>query len=480
MKHSIWIFFILLLFNACTGTTEEDSSTTTEDLKHNTNFTHSAKTVTIYVPDYEKSGYALNGVYGQSFESDFLDTLVEFTNLPTLENYNKETFSNLITAVEYYGDEAPFYYTFLDTTDLSRVTEEYGGGIPRYAMIVAKFATYILEETEADKINIISHGMGSLITRWMIEKNIEQLASSKKIEKWMSIDGMIRGNYLLSRATELNNISINSYIQPFFENSVDTQQMQYTWIEENLTPDRERMGSSYYDDILVGQISLTESDGADVGLSYVLSVDGQFQAHNGYQLVKDTYFGTIDYSIQTPSQTYIHKDYANVDESNGIFATLNSFLEAKKRVRVTLVDVTVTDMHETISSDNEASEIVFENSIFSPYAESQWDMEDEAISEKLYESGMLTLHDYQENGETKELNQILFDDFVSSSETTLNLEIEGYEIDRNTKYNLNEEGITTKDSLGKTTNSIELSNGATYSISADDWNASLKVEVVEM
>lgn len=478
MRYSLWLLILLLILNACTGTTEEDS-TTTEDLNYNTSFNQSAKTVTIYVPDYQKNGYALNGIYGQSFESDFIDTLVEFTVLPTLENYNKESFTNLLTAVEYYGDEVPFYYDFIDSTDLNRVTQEYGGGIPRYAMIVAKFANYVLEETEADKVNIISQGMGSLITRWMIEQNVEQLASNQKIQKWMSIDGMILGNYLLSQIGQVST-QTNASIRAAFVDSVDTEQMQYSWIEEHLTPDRYRMGSSYYNNILVGQISLTESEGENVGLADLLSSEDEFQVNSGYQLLKDSYFSTIDYALQTPSHTHIHIDYASINESNGLFATLNNFLEAKKRVRITLVEATVTDIHETISLDNEASEIVFESSLFSPYAQSQWDMDEEAIAEKRYESGSLTLYDYQEDGESKELEQILFDDFVSSSETSLTLEITGYEIDRNTHYKLTEEGITTKDSLGTISNSIELKNGASYSISADDWHGSIKVEVVEM
>jgi len=480
MKYTLWLVIILVLMNACTGTAEDTNSNTTEALTQNSTLTHSAKTITIYVPDYNQSAVSKTGIYGQSFENDFEETLVEFTNLPTLENYDKENFTNLISTVGYYGSEAPFYYSFIDETDLRRVTEEYGGGIPRYAMIVAKFASYLLEETQAQKVNIVSEGMGSLITRWMIEKNLENLASQKKIEKWMSIDGMIRGNYLLSQLDQLGTSSIRNTIQSFFPDSVETQQMKYTWIEEKLSKDRETMGSPYYSDILVGQISSTDATGSDVGFRTLLTLEGQFQANNGYQLFEDTYFGTIDYAIQAPSHSYLHQDHITLLQSNALFANLSSFLEAKKRVRVTLVDVTVNDIHESITADNQASEIVFESQVFSPYAQSQWDMEEEAISEKLYESAVLPLYDYQENGESQTLNQIVFDDFVHSSETTLTLSIQGYEIDRNSNYNLNEEGITSKDSLGISNDSISLNQSATYTINADDWSASLKVEVVEM
>lgn len=471
IKHTIWLLITLFLFQACTGSSEEENSTTTQALKETTNFNPSTKTITIYVPDYQKTGYALKGVYGESFESDFLDSLVEFTGLPTLENYTQEDFRNLLTTVQYYGEEAPFYYTFLDTTDINRVTTSYGGGIPRYAIIVAKFANYLLEETGAEKINFISQGMGSLVTRWLIENNTEQLASQTKIEKWMSMDGLIRGNYLLSRSTQL---------QDFFETSVDTQQMQYSWIEENLTPTAERMSSPYYKNILVGQISSTQSDGAEVGLASFLSLEGQFQANNGYQLLKDTYFETIDYAIQVPSQTYLYNDYANLTENDALYVTLNNFLEAKKRVRITLVEATVNDIHETLSLENPSSEIVFSNQIFSPYAQTQWELEDQAIAEQRYESGMLTLYDYQSNGESKTVNQILFDDFVSSVETNLTLQIEGYELDKDSNYKLTEEGISSKESLGSINQTIELIHGKTYNILTNDWSASLKVEVVEM
>ena len=94
--------------------------------------------------------------------------------------------------------------------------------------------------------------MGSLVTRWLIEKNLENLSSDKKIEKWISVEGVVRGNYALSQ------VSSSSIMNLFFTNSPETEHMKYNWIKENLNSSPNEMNSPYYDDILVGQIILTD------------------------------------------------------------------------------------------------------------------------------------------------------------------------------------------------------------------------------
>jgi hypothetical protein len=74
----------------------------------------------------------------------------------------------------------------------------------------------------------------------------------------------------------------------------------------------------------------------------------------------------------------------------------------------------------------------------------------------------------------------LFDSFVLSDETELEIRVEGYEIDRSTLYNIQETNkISKKESLGEGKTVVPLKNGE-YDISAQDWSGRLKVEVLEM
>jgi len=461
---SIAILILVGCGSASSGESENSSIDEVPMLDKNTSFRHSAKTVTIYVHGYKKGGFEWSQNYGENYDSEFSNRVAEFTSYPKLDEYNKDDFTDVITAVEYYGDNAPDYYSQKDIEEIEDVTAQYGGGIPRYALIVAKFAKHMLQETEAERVNIVSVSMGSFITRWMIEKNLENLASDKKIEKWMSAEGVIRGNY---GYTKIGSLAID--IQAFIEDSAETRQMKYSWIEENLTPDRAVMKSPYYSDILVGQISLTDSEKEQAGLKYILIEEG-FQPNDGYQLVKDTYFGEIENSIQAPSHTFIHTDHISIEKSDATFLTIANFLEAKKRVRITLVDATVSDLHESITTLNKDTETVFESDISA---------NDKKICERVYNGGTLIVHDYTKENQTKEINQIIFDDFVSPTESTLVVRIKGYEIDRSTKYSVSEWKTDKKESMGESINNIELKEGI-YPISAKDWSGNLKVEILEM
>ena len=477
MRYRYLLIAIILFFTACgSGNGDNTIQETKEALDKNTTFKHSPKTVTIYVHGFKKDGYNREDVYGNNYSSDFTEKLAQYTKYPTIDTYNENNFSNIIMGVEYYGNQAPSYYTQKDIDDINKTID----GIPKYALIIAKYTKYILNKTGAKKANIISASMGSLITRYMIEKNIENLSSDKKIEKWLTAEGVLRGNYALSKIDEIETTTIKDMVNSFFQDSPETQQMKYEWIDANLTKNRDTMSSPYYSDILVGQISLTNSDKSDgVGLKYILPTHGGFQPNDGYQLVKDTYFGKIENYIQVPSHTLIHTDHISINENNSVFATISAFLEAKKRVRITLIDATVNRLHERITPTiNENAEIVFANNIYSPKAKERWGIDD-AISQRVYNGGTLNIHHYKEKGKKQKFEQILFDDFVLEDENKLQVQIEAYEIDRSTKYDINEVSTSSKESLSKTEVSINLING-TYSIVSDEWSGHIRVEVLDM
>jgi len=478
MKYKqLILMIILIIFTACgSGNGDNTISIPKNVLDKNSSFKHASKTVTIYVHGFKQDGYYRDTIYGDVYDSNFTTKLRDFTDLPSLSNYDKENFSNIITGVEYYGNQSPSYYTQADIDDINNSIN----GIPRYALVVAKFTKYILEQTGATKANIISVSMGSLITRYMIEKNIENLASDKKIEKWMTAEGVLRGNYALSKIDEINIEYIKNSINSFFQNSPETQQMKYEWITSNLTTNRNGMSSPYYNDILIGQISLTDSDKDDgVGLKYILSTHGGFQPNDGYQLVKDTYFQEVDNAIEVPSHTLIHTDHVSINDNDSVFASLSAFLETKKRVRITLIDATVDKLHEDIvPTINEKAEIVFANQIYSPKAIEKFNIT-APISQRVYDSGTLPIYHFKDRHKQKQTNQILFDDFVLDSETKVQIEIEGYEIDRSTKYDIDELAVKSKESLGRTTISIDLVDGV-YPIISDDWSGHIQVEVIEM
>ncbi len=450
---------------------DNDSNLTVE--QNSTVLNSNTKVITIYVHGYQEKGYQEDHAYGQKWYNTFRTNLIKYTGLPTMGTYEwNDNFNNMLTSVDYYGKTAPDYYSQQDIDDIEKVTQEYGGGIPRYATIVAKFAKDILAHSKAEKINIISVSMGSLVTRWLIEKDVEHLASEKKIEKWITVEGVVRGNYALSVASD-------TVINLFLTQSPETEQMSYEWIEKHLTKEREKLGSPYYQDILVGQISLSDGSRKNSLLKYVLPFYGGFQPNDGFQLLRDTYFKTIGKTVQAPSHVILHGDHVDIKSNEAAFVNISNFLDAKKRVRITLQDTTITDIHEEISSSNEGSEIVFETEVHSSLSKSVWDLE-HPIDARLYYSGALKIYNYSENGQTYNLQQTVFDGFVLNDEKELLVDIQGYEIDRSTTYDISETNkVSKKESLGQGSETIPLKNGS-YKIEGADWTGLLKVEILEM
>jgi len=158
------------------------------------------KTVTVYVHGFDPHGYRQSGIYGEDTQEDFFADIPSYLGLPTTayaEDLNK---SNLFAATTYYGDTPPEYYTAQDIADIDAVTQQYGGGIPRYALIVAKYAKHLMQRTGAQQVNFVSGSMGSLVVRWLIEKDLEALASTQKIARWLSVEGVVNGNYAASKS----------------------------------------------------------------------------------------------------------------------------------------------------------------------------------------------------------------------------------------------------------------------------------------
>jgi len=423
------------------------------------------KTVTLYVHGYDDKGVTYDTTYGYDAYDPLLDRLVELTGFDTLLTYDPDTFSNIVTITPYYGTQAPDYYTTEDIADIERVTNEYGGGIPRYAMIIAKYVKHVMAISGAEYVNFVSASMGSLVTRWLIEKDVEHLASEKKIGKWYTLEGVIRGNKIAS------NEDLVKYANTFQEQPIDVTHMSYAWIETYLHHPREEAASVFYQNIEIAQESSTKAD-EPFGILMPKT------PNDGYQAVVDTYFATFlpqaKYKGKDPAHIYFYQTHLGLKKDDGAWASVATFLLSHKRVKIVLSQATVDDIHEHTYHFNKEAEIVFESQVFSPHIKELWNIDD-AIDERMYDSGALPIHKYKKDHENKIFDQVLFDSYVLKETDTLVLQIAGYEIDQSVKYGVHDE-LGTKAKLGSARIDVALRN-IEYTISAKDWSGIIKVEV---
>ncbi|MEA2028180.1 MAG: hypothetical protein U9N49_04330, partial [Campylobacterota bacterium] len=372
---------------------------------------------------------------------------------------------NIVISTTYYGNQAPSYYTQEDIDEVANTPN----GIPRYALRVAKFAKHKMQESNASKVNFFSGSMGSLVTRYIIEKDIENLASENKIAKWFSAEGVIGGNYVTSESLLMLASGLFDLDAP------EVDHMDYDWV--NRTFGSREVGSSpYYKNILIGFESSTKEDDLDSVLTNYLSLKGKYYPNDGYQLVLDTYF-TIDnvdnalHGLQ-PTQSYFHETHTSLNDNIAAWNQLSLFFTSTRRVKISLTYMQVDDRNE----EDDSAEIVFSSQIFSPYLYEIANIT-QAIDRRDISSGILPIVRYSSNGETQEINQSLFDAFVSPDDTGLVLELEGYEIDDSWRYDIDEHGDNKIDSIGSGRFDIPLKDGL-YEIVGSNWVGEVKVEII--
>jgi hypothetical protein len=384
---------------------------------------------------------------------------------------------NVVAATTYYGDRAPPYYTTSDAADLDQVTARWGGGVPRYAMIVAKYARHLLERSGAQQVDFVSASFGSLVVRWLIEKDVEGLASQKKIARWLSAEGLLAGNWAASRdETEplLDLLGIAS---------VDLDHMSYGWIAANLHSPRTQADDPHYADILMGSLASTNDTDNNAALSLAMTGYGEFAPNDGVQALPDARFQTItDRSRllgQAPTLCLYHVDHYGLGDDRGARAEAASFITQRRRVIVTMTSAQVTDLHEIHLPlwDWRPAEIVFESRAYSPAASARWGIRD-PLSTCDRAGAAAPVRRYQKDGETQSFQQTVFDGLVPDDEQQLRLDLDAHEIDNDWRYGVIESAGDAADDLGAGSIMVSATAPGTYTFHGRDWSCTLAVDVV--
>ena len=434
-------------------------------------------TCTIVVHGFDPDGADLEGVFGADQWDETWDSIAEMAGLPNIGQPDGIFQPNVIAATTYYGSTPPDYYTSQDLADIESITAEWGGGIPRYAAIVAKYAEFVMERSGAEQVNFLSGSMGSYVVRWLIEKDVENLASDVKIARWFSLAGVVSGNWAASNdlALDLNDL--------FGTPSIDIDQMNYAWCEENVHSPRTEADSPFYGNILVGMLGTVNLD--DGYLTTILELEGEPQANDGVVTLADSYFHTITPQSQflgkNPTMSQYYETHESMLDCQGIWYQSVNFLTGKKRVTVKIVSAQVNDINEPDDPwwDFTPAEIVFQSQAFSPIVAGMGIENPLSIRHREYINAPMRY--FNEDGETQNFEQIIYDDFLTTDETVLEIELWAEEVDWDENYDLTETiGYGNPiDDMGGDWMTVSVEQSGNYTFSVADWNCNIEVEVFE-
>jgi FlgD Ig-like domain len=432
------------------------------------------RTATIYVDGFDPDGATLTGTFGADRDNPMIDSVATFARLPVARG--TETLSpDVIATCSYYGDTPPASYTAADRAQLDQVTTQWGGGVPRYALIVAKYARNVLARSGAQKINLVSASFGSLIVRWLIEKDVEGLASEGRIARWLSIEGVIAGNWAASRD------DLVPYLDFLHPLPIDVDHMSDDWVATQIHTPRTEADTPLYAGILIGEM-VSSDDGYNNGaLSALMRTYDEWQPNDGVQAVADAGFGSVTarsrFAGLPPTRSVFHDDHLGVKEDRAAWAQAVTFIQQRRRVTVTMTSARVTDLHEAHDWywDWRPAEVVLESRVYSPALEAKWGIR-APICATEKEGAVAPLRRYSANGETQSFTHVVFDDLVSAEETGLRLALHAEEIDYDWRYGVYETAQTPYyDELGSGTLMVSTLSPGNYTFQSGSWSCTIAV-----
>lgn len=437
-----------------------------------------SKTVTVHVHGWNLSGATKTGTVGDDRGGgDAVDGIIRFSGLP--HGRSNPTAKNQIVATEYYGSTLPSYYSAADRAQVMALK-----GIPRYAAIVGKYARQVLARSGADGVNLTCHSMGCLISRYLIENDVEHLASDGKIRRWVSFAGVVGG----AKLADLDKGRwLDAWARLLGLDLIDVEHMSHDWVEKNVAvyDHKRRDGNNpVWGGMLVHHITSTNPK-IDRALSMpLLDLFGFGGAPNdGIVLVDEMQLHEQQASAQwkTPMGTLLpvshsdhFADHFTINDQASAHAIAAAGLVGSRRVRVSLASVTLLRDKEHLLFDTAPAEVVVETKVRYPYV-AAIDPTNPLITETTMDRRVAPVFQMRQ-GETKAPGLMLFEGPVFDAQTSIALDIHLAETDFYPAAKINENALSKPETLGRLTQEVPLANGD-YTVTTGDARFTVHVAV---
>ncbi|MEZ6186996.1 MAG: hypothetical protein R3F62_18555 [Planctomycetota bacterium] len=284
-----------------------------------------ATTVTVLAGGFSPAGATRQGTYGVDEANTLLRRLATLAGRPV--GADDPLAPNQVTEATYYGDAPPAYYSAQDIQDIDQSPP----GTLRYARIVAKHAREVLRRSGAAHVNLAGASYGGIITRTVIELDLEGLASSGRIARWLTLEGTQGGVYVASQIGL--DPALVAALAPFFD-ATDATTMTYDFVRATFgTPTPQRSLSPLFSGIQVG---FHVSGNHDYNQQLLRIASGE--PNDGLLLARDQVL-ELD-ARPDPLVVITDTTHDSARNDDGLAVDVVNFMRSSKRVRVKLLDVT--------------------------------------------------------------------------------------------------------------------------------------------
>jgi hypothetical protein len=436
------------------------------------------KTATIHVHGWNLPGATKTGNVGDDRGGgSTVDGIRRFSTMPA--GTTSPTAPNQIVATEYYGATFPSYYTAADQAEVTAQK-----GIPRYALIVAKYARQVLDRSGAEGINLTCHSMGCEISRYLIENDVGHLVSAGKIRRWVSFAGVVNGATL---ADIDGGMQLDKIAKLLGLDLVDVAHMNRSWVQQYVAAyDHRRVegNNPLWSNLLVHHILSTDPR-IDTALGIpLMDVFGYSKvANDGIVLDDEMYLHsqtdaakwvTPSGALLPVSQSHHLANHFNITDHVGAQAIAAAALTGKRRARVTLTSLTLYKDHETGLLDKAPAEVVVESQVRYPYVKAI-EPSDPLLDEVTTARRNAPLYRVSK-GETQTPNYVVFDGPVFDAQTSVALSVKLSETDFYPAAGLNENALAANAPLGELNQEVPLTSGD-YTVTTADVKFTVHVAV---
>jgi hypothetical protein len=406
---------------------------------------------------------------------------------------NFDTAPNQVVSVEYYG---AIPATWMSQQDIMEV-EQYpyiGGptGLQRYGLIVAKFIKWRMAHTGATHVNLACHSMGCLLARYVIENDLEQLASQNKITRWVTGAGVIAGAQLArlynNPQVQMAAVNIGLAVDDFALMNPDYVQAHASSYDHKLW----QGNNPLFAGMLIHHVGATDPRVPQALNIQLLNLNNPQQDPNdGIMYTFDEMFASQSAaaSVQTPSgqvvsatHSFLHIGHMNTTAGTDFKALLVAGLYHRRKVFITLDSITLKKDHEwSLATPLELgappAEVVAETLVrYDPYTMPMYGVTALVDDDEMaYWSPPMF---QQTQGTTLAPGQVIYAGPIFDDQTVLRLTLTLTESDYYQRYQVNESFPAFSDKqLIQVDQNITLANGMKQSIQASGDGADIVLGV---
>jgi len=406
-----------------------------------------------------------------------------------------EVAPNQFAKMEYYGELPPAWMAEKDRQEIAMFPWDSEKALHRYALILAKFLRHKADISGARYFAIACHSFGCLITRYMIEHNLENLASENRIVRWVTSAGVIAGARLARWATNPTVVQIGDLLgiktYEFVVMNPDFVMDEVAWWDH-----RNYEGNSpYLKGILIHHVTSSDPHirpALNMPLVDIPLLNPNDEPNDGIMFTSDQFFHSQNASgvFVTPDGTPIpathsvvyayHEDVPDC-EAMQVMAVAGLFHRRKVQIRLAELEL-LKDRENHSLFDGEhgvpPAEVALEVSV----------AYDKPVSD-VY-GHKVVVHEVRVEHRTAEVitveehtsispNLMVFEGPVFDSMTSLDLKVSLLEVDWYPRYKIQEWAFDADQELASFSGAIEIRNG-TIEFSSEYARAKLAVTVQDL